>query len=91
MLFVALCKVRSATERERAGRRLQWQYPEGLRVLGEYWLQTPDPNVIIIAEADDIAPLMASIGAWDDVFDISIVPAIAAEDGMELARRMMPG
>jgi len=91
MLFVALLKVRSGTIKERMARRLQWQPPEGMRPVAEYWLQTPDPSVISISEADSVAPIMAALAAWDDVFDITVVPAISAEEGIELAKQMMQG
>ena len=89
MLFVALGKGRAGTVQERTARRLEWQYPEGAHVGAEYWLQTQDPNVITVFEADSIAPIMASTSPWDDVFDFTIVPAVSAEDGMEIARRFM--
>jgi hypothetical protein len=91
VLFVTLCKEKAGTTKERVARRVQWQYPPGMKVLGEYWLQTPDPVVIIIAEADDIAPMMAASADWDDVFEISVVPAVTAERGLELAKQMLAG
>jgi hypothetical protein len=91
MLFVALGKVRAGTVKERVARRVQWQPPEGLKMVAEYWLQTPDPNVISIAEADSIAPIMAAVAEWDDVLDFTVVPAITAEEGLELAKQMMQG
>ena len=63
----------------------------GMNVVGEYWLQTPDPTVIIIFNADDIAPIMAATSEWDDFFNISVVPAITSEDGLKLAQQMMQG
>jgi hypothetical protein len=89
MVFVTLCKVRSGTSKERTARRLDYQYPEGLRVLGEWWLQSPDPEVILISEADSVAPMLAARAAWDDVFDITILPAVTAEEGMAIARQAM--
>jgi len=53
MVFVTLCRVRSGTSKERTARRLDYQYPEGMRVLGEWWLQTPDPEVILVTEASE--------------------------------------
>jgi len=93
MLFVAMNTVRGDTgnSKERIARRIQWQYPEGMNVLGEYWLQTPDPVVIMIFEADDIAPIMAATAEWDDCLNITVVPAISAKDGLELAKKMMQG
>jgi hypothetical protein len=91
MLFVALLKATASTPKERIARRAQWQYPEGVRVVAEYWLQTADPTVISIFEADSVAPIMATLADWGDVFDITVVPAITAEEGLQLAQQMMPG
>ena len=57
--------------------------------MAEYWLQTPDPNVITVFETDTIAPIMAATSPWDDVFEFRIVPAVGAEEGLEIARRFM--
>ena len=86
MLFLALAKVRSGTRTERTARRLQYEFPEGLRLVAEYWLQHTDPNVIVVAEADDIAPVMAAVAVWDDVYSFTVVPAVTAEQGSELVR-----
>ena len=91
MLFVLLLKVRAGTSRERLARRMQWQPPEGVRQVAEYWLQTSDPHIIVIVEADSVAPLMAVTATWDDVFDVTVVPAITAEEGLQLAQQMMQG
>jgi hypothetical protein len=89
MLFVALGKASAGTVQERTARRMGWQYPEGAHVVAEYWLQTQDPNVITVFEADGIAPIMAATGPWDDVFDFTIVPAVSAEDGLKIAQKML--
>lgn len=89
MLFVVLLKVRTGTVKERMARRVQWQYPEGVRPVAEYWLQTTDPACITIMEADSIAPIMAATAEWDDVFEITVIPAITAEEGLRLAKKMM--
>jgi hypothetical protein len=89
MLFVVLGSVRAGTVKERVARRIQWSYPPGANLVAEYWLQTPDPNIITIVEADDIAPIMAGTSDWDDVLSWRVVPAVTAEQGMEAARKMM--
>ena len=91
MLFVALLKVTGGTPKENIARRAQWQYPEGIQPVAEYWLQTGDPVVIAIFEADSVAPIMAITTEWGDVFDITVVPAITAEEGLQLAKQMMQG
>jgi len=89
MLFVALLKLKAGTVQERLGRRLEWQPPEGTRVIGEYWLQTGNPHVIAIFEADSVAPMMAIAGAWEEFYDITIVPAMTAEEGLEVGKQIM--
>lgn len=89
MLYVALLDVRDGTEKERAVRRVQWQIPEGINVKAEYWLHTSNPQVIFVFEADSYAAMMQVTSAWDDVFDVSIVPAIDAKEGLEMIKQMM--
>ena len=88
MLFVTLCKVKAATTRERTARRLEYKYPEGLKVIAEYWLQSEDPSVIVITESDSAAVGFAALSAWDDVFSMTVIPAITAEEGLQMARQM---
>jgi len=51
MLFVALLKTRAGTMAERVGRRAQWQYPSGVKLIGEYWLHTADPRIVSVLAA----------------------------------------
>jgi hypothetical protein len=89
MLFVALGSVRAGTDRERTTRRIGWSFPPGMKLVAEYWLMADNPKVITIAEGDDIGPMMAAISAWDDFFSWTVLPAVTAEQGMEMARKMM--
>jgi hypothetical protein len=88
MLFVTIGKVRAGTTKERVARRMQWSYPEGMRLIAEYWLQDCDAQLVVVAEADSIAPIMAATSAWDDVFNFTVTPAVTAEQGLEIAKRM---
>jgi hypothetical protein len=90
MLFVASLRARNGSPQETIARRAQWQYPEGVRVVGEYWLQG-DPTVLSIIEADSVAPIMAITTQWADAFDITVLPAVTAEEGLALAKQMMEG
>jgi hypothetical protein len=91
MLFVALLKARPGTQQERTERRMEWQAPEvGAEVVGEFWLQTPDPAVVAAFKADHIGQLWAIFEAWHDVFEISIYPAVEAAEGLELLKEMAP-
>ena len=89
MLFVALLNSKAGSPKENIARRAKWQYPEGIKPIAEYWLQTDNPIVVSIIEADSVAPIMAITTEWGDVFDITVTPAITAEEGLELAKQMM--
>ena len=89
MLFIGLLKGTVGTPKERIARRVQWQYPEGIQLVAEYWPQTSDPVVVTIFETENVAPIAAVVTEWSDVFDISVFPAITAEEGLEMARQMM--
>jgi len=90
VLFVALLKTRpGSTFQEGGARRLQWEYPEGVNVLAEYWLETDSPRVVSIMEAESMAPFGAIRMDWGDLFEIDVFPAVTAEDGMEMLRKAM--
>jgi hypothetical protein len=55
---------------------------EGIDLIGEYWLQTPDPKVLIVFSAESDAPILELASEWDDVFDVTVVPATKVEDLM---------
>ena len=90
MLFVALLKARSGSQEARIARRTAWQLPSipGLETVAEYWLQTLDPAAIAVFKAENIGQIWALFTGWDDLFDISIYPAISAEDGLELLKQL---
>jgi len=88
MLFVALLKPKGGTVESRIAHRSGWQYPEGVKPVAEYWLQSNDPDVISVFEADNIAQIMAITSEWGDEFEITVVPAITAEEGLALVQQM---
>jgi len=91
MLFVTLLSLKpTATPAEALQRRKEWKQPEGLKPIAEYFLQTNNPSVISIDEADNIAPIMAATMPWIDLFDITVVPAVSAKEGLKLLSQMMP-
>ena len=92
MLFAIMAKTKAgSTGTERIARRMSWEYPAGLRMVSEYWLMTTETAVVVIAEADDVTSIMKAIVDWDDVFDLTVVPAMTAEQGLALARQMQTG
>ena len=89
MLFVALFKPLPGTEGERVRRRMEWEYSENSPVVAEYWLESTDPAVITVCEADHIGQLWTMFRAWGDLFEITIVPAVEAQEGLELLKQML--
>jgi len=89
MLFVTQLEVTGGTPAERIARRAEWQYPEGVNVIAEYWLQTDGYSVISIMEADSNESIFAISAQWGDVFNIKVSPAITGEQGLQLAQQMM--
>jgi hypothetical protein len=88
MDYVALLRFRpnvSAAERDQAlMRRAAWNYPEGLRLIAEYWPLSEEVQVVSIFSAESFAPVMELDFEWNDVFDISVSPAISAEEGLRI-------
>ena len=70
---------------------MQWDYPEGVRVLGEYWLETEYPRVVSVMEADGMDAFGQIRMYWNDMFEIEVFPAMTEEQGMEMTRRAMSG
>ena len=92
MLYVTLMTRKAGTtlgRKESRARRVTWKYPEGMKVLGEYWVPSDDPSVVMIAEAESLAPVYRAMEDWDDVFEFRVFPAITAEAGIAMARQAM--
>jgi len=88
MEFLALLRFRSsvpAAERDAAlMRRAGWQYPDGVKVIAEYWPMWGEYQVVTAFSAETIAPIMEVEFEWNDVFDITVVPAVSAEEGLRI-------
>jgi hypothetical protein len=91
MLFVILASAEPGTLKERLQRRMGWSHPTGFEPIAEYWLQGTDPGepaLVTIVETDDLAGMMASMAAWDDVLSFRVFPAVTAEQGLEIGKKM---
>ena len=88
MEFVALLKFRPsvpAAERDAAlMRRAGWQFPDGLKVIAEYWPLSGEYQVVTVFSAETIAPIMEVEFEWDDVFDMTVTPAVSADEGLRI-------
>jgi hypothetical protein len=70
-------------------RRAGWKYPDGVKLVAEAWPMSPAPAVVSIFETDDISTIMQITFAWGDVFDISVYPAVSAEEGLRIGAAAM--
>ena len=86
--YVALLSFRSSVPgAERDGalmRRAGWQYPEGIRLIAEYWPAASAVQVVSIFSADSFDKVLEIIFEWNDVFDIDVHPAVSAEEGLRI-------
>jgi hypothetical protein len=91
MLFVGLYSPKPSTAPAQSlSRRMEFKPPEGIKLVAEYWLQHNSPRTIVVFEADNYAPIMAMNRQWADLYDITVVPAITGDEGIKLAKQMMP-
>lgn len=88
MDFVVLLKFRStlsAAEADAAlGRRVAWKYPEGIKMIAEYWPLSSEVQVVGIMAAESIEKIMEVYFEWQDAFDIDIYPAVSADEGLRI-------
>jgi hypothetical protein len=70
-------------------RRAQWQYPQGIKQLGEYWLAGNDPAVLSIFETDNFEPIFELSLTWNDLFDIQATPATEPQAGLQMGQAIM--
>jgi hypothetical protein len=88
MEFVALLKFRPsapAAERDAAlMRRAGWQFPDGIKVIAEYWPLSGEYQVVTVFSAETVAPIMEIEFEWDDVFDMTVTPAVSADEGLRI-------
>ena len=70
-------------------RRSQWQYPAGLKVIGEYWPISEELAVVSIVEADEFGPLMELSLTWSDLFDVRVLPATTPDAGLKIGAAIL--
>jgi hypothetical protein len=62
MKFIALWSVKEGVGQaelaEATGRRAEFKFPKGMKLIAEYWSPKDSPAVISVLEADDAASLM---------------------------------
>lgn len=89
MIYVVLASMKeSATRRDAMKRRLEFHFPDEVKIVGEYWLQATRPQVITIVDTGSPAAITATIAQWDDLYELDVFPALPAEEGLELAKHL---
>lgn len=69
--------------------RAGWKYPAGVDVVAEYWPAAEDPAVVSIFRTDDYGALMEIDLTWGDLFDITTLPAVSADEGLKIGPEVM--
>ena len=73
-------------------KRMQFQEPEGANMLFEYWpggVGDKTPAVVAGYDMTDLAPMMEVELIWGEYFDIMMLPAIKADDGIKMSADVM--
>ena len=68
------------------GKRLQYTEPEGANMLFEYWPSggQEGPAVVAAYEMADFGPILEIELFWGEYFNITMLPAVSAEDGIKM-------
>jgi hypothetical protein len=92
MLYVCLGRVHAhLTQEQRTagmGRRAEWKYPQGVKLVGEFW-RTTAPEIVSVIECDSYEHLMAIQLAWQDFMQMDVSPAISWENGLQLGAKLL--
>lgn len=92
MLYVMTGTIHShlSDDQRKAGlkRRAEWKYPQGIKVVGEFW-RADAPQIISVFETDSYDPILAFTLTWGDFMEMSISPATTAEAGLAAGARLM--
>jgi Protein of unknown function (DUF3303) len=93
MDYVILLRWKTGLTREQRdgalAQRAGWTYPAGVEVIGEYWPIAEDPAVVSIVRTSDISALMEVQMTWGATFDVRVVPAVSAEEGLRIGPDVM--
>jgi hypothetical protein len=89
MLYLATFNWRPGLTRQQMDealmRRAGYEFPAGLKWIGEYWPAGP-LLVVLVFEVESYAPVMRLLTDWQDVFEVAVAPATTAEEGLALGK-----
>jgi hypothetical protein len=87
MKFVALWSLKPDTDQaklaEIMARRADFEFPQGMELIAEYWSTGNPPQVISIFEADDAVALQINAVVWIDALTVQVFPVLTWEEGLE--------
>lgn len=93
MLFVATFTYKTGLPaekmREALPRRAAYQPPPTLTILGEWVLlgEGPgQPHIVAVGETENVAAISQMVGAWNDLFDINVTPAMTPQQLLQLGQ-----
>jgi hypothetical protein len=90
MQFVSVLTMKPGFSRDEiAARRMEYVYPHHVEVIAEYWLPLLDPLVVIVIESEGIGQLCEALSPWYECFDVNVVPAMTAEQGLQFAKERL--
>lgn len=92
ILLVSISDSRSLRPQD-GGPPDRWQYPEGVSVHRQYWLDAPagQPCLVAEVEADDAAAIVPLWIAHSGAANIAVLPVLDAEAGFADFRRRLVG
>ncbi len=86
MKFIAIWNLKPDVDQvklaEAMGRRSEWEFPEGVTLLAEYWSPQGDPVVVDVLECEDTGTLIVNTIGWVDVVESTIFPVVTWEEGL---------
>lgn len=95
MKFIALWSLKESVDQaklaEVMGRRADFEFPKGVRLIAEYWSSRGSPAVVSVFEADDSAALLINTVIWMDALDVDIFPVNTWEEGLEKMTQYLAG
>ncbi|MFC2023166.1 DUF3303 domain-containing protein [Chloroflexota bacterium] len=95
MKFIALWSLKESVDQlklaEIMGRRADFKFPKGIRLIKEYWSSKGSPAVVSIFESDDAAALMINTVAWVDALEADVFPVTTWEEGLEKLTKHLAG
>jgi hypothetical protein len=88
MKFVAMFSIKQGVGEAKlvqaAQKRAEYQFPEGLTLIAEYWTAEDSPAVISVFETDDAASLLENSLPWADYFETTeVLPVVTAEEELQ--------